>query len=202
MSHYLCNVCNDAEIGGKVNIPNELEQIKDSVYGDEVNTETTDQGTLIEKIGIAAAVKVRPNRGERRSPLIANWTIPQNMVYTDAMAEEDQATPSDVEKELCMVCHEEIWDLGEVNDPLRHHLWLARMRADLAPRIIMHQRYNLNPQERRRAWIKAMHTTSQIVRATYLADQVAGMEPFDVNNFDFYAGPDDDEPLESEWSLV
>ena len=47
-------------------------------------------------------------------------TIRQNMVYTDAMTEEDQATPSDVEKELCLVCHEEIWDLGEVNDSFRH----------------------------------------------------------------------------------
>lgn len=44
------------------------------------------------------------------------------MVYTDAMDEEDQADPADVEKELCLVCHNEIWDLGEVSDPFHHHL--------------------------------------------------------------------------------
>lgn len=120
------------------------------------------------------------------------------MVYTDAMTEEDQATPSDVEKELCLVCHEEIWDLGEVNDSFRHQLFVISLSTDMTPRIFMRQRYDLEPQERRHAWVKALHTTAQIVRASYPADQVAKMKPFDVNNFDFHAGPDDDEPLESE----
>ena len=67
----LCNVCS-AQIKWKVNIPNELEQIKCSVYGNEVDIQATDLGTLIEKIGIAAAVKVRSDYRKWHSPLIAN----------------------------------------------------------------------------------------------------------------------------------
>lgn len=66
------------------------------------------------------------------------------------------------------------------------------------PWIFIRQRYNLNPQEQRRAWVKTLHHTSQIVRATYPDDKVAEMEPFDVDDFEFLAGPDEDEPLEPE----
>lgn len=37
------------------------------------------------------------------------------MVYTDALEEEEQAAPEDVEKELCLECHNTVWDLGEAS---------------------------------------------------------------------------------------
>lgn len=56
----------NVQIERKVDIPNDLEQIKDNVYGNQVNTETTERGTLIENIGIAAAVKVCSDCGGRQ----------------------------------------------------------------------------------------------------------------------------------------
>jgi len=141
-------------LAGYINfqIPQELQQIKARIYGVQESTNNVDRSTLIDEIGIAAAV--------------------QSMVYTDAMSEEDAADPTDVEKELCHVCHNEIWDLGD--------------------------RYGLNPHERRRGWLKTLRTISQIVRETYPEEQVAQMEQLDVHDFEFHASADDEESLESE----
>ncbi|KIM71824.1 hypothetical protein PILCRDRAFT_88647 [Piloderma croceum F 1598] len=95
----------------------------------------------------------------------------KTMVYTDAIDEDDKAAPEDVEKELCHDCYDKIWDLGE--------------------------KFGLDPKERRQAWVEALKTISGIVRTTWSEDRVAQMEPFDIRQFEFYAGPDEDEPLES-----
>jgi hypothetical protein len=60
------------------------------------------------------------------------------------------------------------------------------------------QKYNLGPNERRRVWVKALNTISEIVRITWPTDRVAEMKPFDIHQFEFYAGPDKVEPLESD----
>jgi hypothetical protein len=56
------------------------------------------------------------------------------------------------------------------------------------------EKYNLDPKEQRRAWVKALNTISGIVRTTWPGDRVAQMQPFDIHQFDFYAKLDEDEP--------
>jgi hypothetical protein len=94
------------------------------------------------------------------------------MAYTDVIEEDIKATPDDVEKELCHDCYDKIWNLA--------------------------QKYGLDPKESRRAWVKALNTISGIVRRTWPRERVAAMEPFDIHQFDFYAGQNENEPLESE----
>jgi len=60
------------------------------------------------------------------------------------------------------------------------------------------EKYGLDPKERRRVWVKALNTISEMVRITWPMDRVAEMEPFDVHQFEFYAGPDEEEPLVSD----
>lgn len=66
------------------------------------------------------------------------------------------------------------------------------------PKLRLIQRCGLDPKEKRRAWVKTLSTISEIVRTTWPQEIVAKMEPFDIRQFDFYAGPDEYEPMESD----
>jgi hypothetical protein len=93
------------------------------------------------------------------------------MVCTDAIEEDIKATPEDVKKELCHDYYDKIWNLA--------------------------QKYGLDPKESRRA-VKALNTISGIVRRTWSQERVAAMKPLDIRQIDFYAGPNENEPLESD----
>jgi len=75
-------------------IPPEYENIKDRIL-ENIGGVSVDKNQVINDVGIATAVKT--------------------MVYTDAISEDDKTAPEDVEKELCLVCHNDIWELGEVS---------------------------------------------------------------------------------------
>ena len=62
------------------------------------------------------------------------------------------------------------------------------------------QKYSLDPKEQRRARVKMQITISEIIWTSLPKDRVVKMEPFDIHQYDFYAGPEENEPLESDGS--
>ncbi|KAG8983987.1 hypothetical protein FRB94_009705 [Tulasnella sp. JGI-2019a] len=96
------------QYAGSINftIPPEYEAIKERVYSEiPTGDRLANKNEIIREVGIAAGVK--------------------GMVYTDAL-EEERMPPGDVQKEIGLICHNDIWELGE--------------------------KYKLSPQEMRQAW--------------------------------------------------